>query len=74
MTIQSANSSTAETHIDDSAMKKLSDVGQIKVVLQRCREAGLKPAGDWLADFKGVGDRDVPEKALKGRSISNHTK
>jgi hypothetical protein len=59
----------ADNRADDSTMKK-----QIKVTLQRCRETGPKGVTNWNCDFKGVGDHAVPEKALKGRSISSHTK
>lgn len=55
-------------------MKKFSNVGQIKVTLQRCREASVKPAADWVNIFDGVYGDALPEKALKGRSISSHTK
>jgi len=55
-------------------MEKLTNVGEIKITLQRCREGGPRPSRDFSTDFKGVGDHAVPEKALKGRSISSHTK
>jgi len=69
-----ANFKTADDRANDSAAKKFSDVGQIKVTLQRCRESGPKPSADWTCDFKGIGGQAIPEKALKGRSISSHTK
>jgi hypothetical protein len=69
-----ANSITADDRANNSAVKNLSDVGQIKVTLQKCRESGVKASADWTCEFKGVGDHAVPEKALKGRSISSHTK
>ena len=55
-------------------MKKLSQIGQIKVTLQRCREASELRTKDWTSNFDGVNGQAVPEKALKGRSISSHTK
>lgn len=69
-----ANSRAADSRADSSIMEKLTNVGEIKVVLQRCREGGPKPSRNFKPDFQGVGDHAVPEKALKGRSISNHTK
>ena len=65
---------TADNKADDSMMKQLSHVGQIKVTLQRCREAGLESAANCVSNFKGIDDHAVPEKAFKGRSISSHTK
>lgn len=64
----------ADSRADDKTMKELGDVGQIKVTLQRCRIGGRKPPANSKSDFKGVAAHGVPEKALKGRSISNHTK
>jgi hypothetical protein len=65
---------TADNRADDSTMNKLKEIGQIKVKLQRCRESGVDTAGASGSGFKGVVDHDIPEKALKGRSISSHTK
>jgi hypothetical protein len=56
---------------EDQAHAPLADkfaaIGEITVKLIRCRHDGY-------LGFTGVGDTNIPEKALKGRSISNHVK
>jgi hypothetical protein len=66
--------SAADDHAKPSLMEKFAQIGQIKVELTRCRElASFLPAQE-VGKFKGVDDEAIPEKALKGRSISSHTK
>lgn len=57
-----------------SLSKKYASVGEIKVELLRCHDSGNRIRCDEPAQFKGIGDAGVPEKALKGRSVSNHVK
>jgi hypothetical protein len=66
--------SAADDHAKPSLVEKFTKIGQIKVELTRCRElASFLPAQE-VGKFKGVDDEAIPEKALKGRSISSHTK
>ena len=52
---------------------KYARIGEIEVELRRCRKkAKSKSNGSW--NFKGIGEEAVPEKAMKGRSISSHTR
>jgi hypothetical protein len=43
-------------------------------VLKRCRVASSSEGLTYGSGFKGVGDDQVPEQALRGRSISDHVK
>ena len=65
---------TADGAAEPSLSKKLASVGEIKVELQRCRDDGVRIRSDEPENFKGIGDAGVPEKALKGRSVSNRVK
>jgi hypothetical protein len=69
-----ANPIIADDSVNESTLKKLSDLGQIKVTLHRCREAGVSRSKQRDRTFEGIVDHAVPEKALKGRSVSSHIK
>ncbi|GAB7327866.1 hypothetical protein MBLNU13_g11655t1 [Cladosporium sp. NU13] len=69
-----AQHASTDHSVNDSTIKKLGDLGQIKVTLHRCREAGPCPTTQRDSKFEGIVDDAVPEKALKGRSVSSHTK
>jgi hypothetical protein len=64
---------------EDQAHAPLADkfaaIGEITVKLIRCRHDGdYRPDHNHYLGFTGVGDTNIPEKALEGRSISNHVK
>jgi hypothetical protein len=58
---------------DKSLIHKLAKLGEIKIELKRVRDIGVC-TGDQVAAFKGIGDDPLPEKATKGRAISNRAK
>lgn len=66
--------STAEDAPRNGVLEKLENLGEIKVELKRCHEAGTLREFSGPSRFKAVGENAVPEKATKGRSISSHTK
>jgi hypothetical protein len=63
----------AEALVEKSALEKLSSVGEIKVELFRCRKNN-KLARRSSSRFEGMNEDAIPEKALKGRSVSSHTR
>jgi hypothetical protein len=65
--------SVAEGDADKSLIHRLAHLGEIKIELKRVQSTGFLE-GDHVAKFKGVGDEPLPEKATKGRAISNHAK
>jgi hypothetical protein len=67
-------SAIADDQAHTPLTKNLADIGTITVKLTRCRNDGEDRAVPYQTTFKGVGDAKIPEKALKGRSISNHVK
>lgn len=69
-------SAAADNNADASHIKKFASVGEIKVELIRCRYLGLSTVKNTHnKSFKTiVGENPIPEKAMKGRSVSNHTK
>jgi hypothetical protein len=54
-------------------LEKLANVGEIEVQVTRCRISERYDGNRGPLQFKGTEDA-VPEKALKGRSISSRTK
>nr|OQO20269.1 hypothetical protein B0A51_12034 [Rachicladosporium sp. CCFEE 5018] len=54
-------------------MSTLSEIGEIKVRLQRCTTTVSTNQGDRTNGFKSAGETDIPEKALKGRAVTHHT-
>jgi hypothetical protein len=68
-----ANDRTADVKANATLVEKFKNVGEIKIELHRCQKTATGRGGDHRLEFKGVGDADIPEKALKGRSVSNHT-
>ena len=52
-------------------MQRLSKIGEISVTLWRGRETGIPPR-QIEHKFKALGEKGIPEKALKGRAVSNH--
>jgi hypothetical protein len=62
----------ADGHADASLIHKLASIGEIKIEVQKCLEKGVYSPGDTGSGFNGIGDNPIPEKATKGRSISNH--
>jgi hypothetical protein len=71
--LKCADTTLADSGADKSLIHKLATLGEIKIELKRVRASGFLP-GDHVASFKGIGDDPLPEKATKGRAISNHAK
>ena len=71
--VQFTHTIIADSTADTSLIRKLANLGEIKIELKRCRTTGLVH-GENTPAFKGIGDDPLPEKATKGRSISNHAK
>jgi hypothetical protein len=55
-------------------VEKLAKLGEIKVELTRCRLDGTSNYNPHMSNFKGLNEEPIPEKALKGRAVSNHTR
>lgn len=53
--------------------QRFDQLGDIKIEVIRCRELGEEARVE-QAKFKSAADKGVPEKALKGQSISAHAK
>lgn len=68
-----AKSNAADGKVHTSLIAKLASLGEIKVELKRCRTKAAVH-DNFTTSFKGLGDGPLPEKATKGRSISNHAK
>jgi hypothetical protein len=64
----------ADGRAESSLIKKLEKVGEIKVELRRCRVVGREEYVGRASVSKGISEDAIPEKALKGRSISSHTR
>lgn len=64
---------TADEKADISDLEKLANMGEVKVELRRCRTQQDSNQNHSIS-FQGVGRDQIPEKAMKGRSISSHTK
>jgi hypothetical protein len=64
----------ADKQPDQSLVQKLSELGEVTVTLQRCRQNG-RPAhpNTMRPGLTALGAGGIPEKALKGRAISYHT-
>lgn len=63
----------AEGTANASLMGKLAKMGEIRVEVIRCAYLGVLAAPRNKVAFEDI-DETIPEKALKGRSISNHAK
>ena len=67
--------SAADGHADPPLLEKLAKIGEIKVELSRCLYKGVMTADvNHNHSFKSVGEDNIPEKAMKGRSVSSHAK
>lgn len=60
---------------DPSLKSKFERLGEVMITLTRCRKnMSSEPSTKYTPSSKLLGEADIPEKALKGKSISNHIK
>ena len=62
----------ADARPEASLKEKLKNFGEVKVELFRCKAVGVSTVSRKSNSFVPVVQSGIPEKALKGRAISNY--